>query len=128
MITQKESDSPAETSQQGTLLMMQQDLLGHKEGVNDKLSRLQETMELLMGGMERMMAEDELKRVENFENEEKLVKEEITASAQSKGMFRDPLHAALARKRVEQGDCFDWMAVAVKMRSKLQETKVSAKV
>lgn len=59
-----------------------------------------------MGGMERMMAEDELKRVENFENEEKLVKEEITASAQSKGMFRDPLHAALTRKRVEQGGLF----------------------
>lgn len=44
-----------ETSNSGTLQMIQQDILGHKEGVNDKIGRLHETLELLLAGMEGMM-------------------------------------------------------------------------
>lgn len=87
-----------ETSNSGTLQMMQQDILGHKEGVSDKIERLQETLELLLSGMEGMMNNNE----QTFDGIDKEYKEEFSPGQQHKGVFRNPIHAAFARQKADQ--------------------------
>lgn len=47
------SNDVAESSPQGTLNMFQQDLQGHMDGTDEKISRLQEQIEKLVIGLNK---------------------------------------------------------------------------
>lgn len=84
----------AETSQQGTLNMMQQDLQGHVEGANGKIDKLQAAIERLLIGMEGMV-----RNKSSTEEEFEEVQGEFVEVNRNKGVFRDPAHAAWARQQ-----------------------------
>lgn len=93
-------DSP-ETSHQGTLRMIQQDLQGHMLGTDEKIGKLQEQIEMLVLGLHKMNV------TKNLEEEYEVVgngdfKENFDPNFTGRGMYRDPLHAAYERQRLRQ--------------------------
>lgn len=49
------SAKPTETSLQGTIRIIQQEVQGNKEGTEEKVEKLQEAIEMLVTGMKGMM-------------------------------------------------------------------------
>lgn len=90
-------ESP-ETSHQGTLRMIQQDLQGHMVGTDEKIGRLQEQIELLVRGLNKSHLHSKMQ--EEYEEEvEYDFKENYGPGSTGKGMFRDPAHAAWERQK-----------------------------
>lgn len=84
-----------ETSEQGTFRTIQQEVLGNKECTDDKIDKLQEAIEMLVTSMQGMMSLKPVQLEEFLEEEE-----EAQVVSKNKGVFRNPTHAALERKKV----------------------------
>lgn len=102
-----------ETSHQGTLRMLQQDIQGHMAGTDEKIGRLQQQIEMLVVGMKGLVNSKHID--EEYEEEETGVYEDQFSTPQGKGMFRNPLHAAWERDRRSQKE--------VKLEAENQEEK-----
>lgn len=89
-----------ETSHQGTLRMIQQDLQSHMNGADEKIERLQRQIELLVVGMNKKSTRNQ--GGYEFQEEEDDYKENVFTGSTGKGMFRDPLHVAFERQRTMQ--------------------------
>lgn len=90
------SAKAVESSQQGTLRSIQEEIQGNKEGTNEKIDRLQEAIEKLVTGMKGMMHITPQRLEERLDEEE-----EIPVVTKNKGVFRNPAHAAMERKKLE---------------------------
>ena len=94
MTSRKTRSTTAETSQQGTLRTLQEDIQQNKSGTNDRIDKLQSSIEKLISGMQSVM-NGETPAAEGTLNEE----EEILEITGRRGVFRNPSHAALIRQR-----------------------------
>lgn len=83
------SEEFPETSHQGTLRMIQEDIQGHMLGTDEKIERLQRQIELLVVGLNKRDSRKKLEEEFN-EMEEEDYKENVMPGSSSKGMFRDP--------------------------------------
>lgn len=92
----------AETSNQGTLRMLNQDLQGHMLGTDEKIGKLQQQIEMLVVGMKGLV--NSKYSEEEYEEEDIGGMEEQFSTSRGKGMFRNPLHAAWERERFNQKD------------------------
>lgn len=96
-MTKKSFISVPETSQQGAWRLMQQDIVGHRESTDDKIEKLQATLEKLIVGMDVVMETKILGWKEEFDEEDEYLDDFYNESPQ-KGVFRDPVHAAKIRQ------------------------------
>lgn len=99
MSPKKNSTGAVESSHQGTLRMMQQDFLGHKEGTDDKIEKLQILLEKVISGMDVVMKNQIPPWNDEMNEEEGDIVDEGSAGYLGKGVFRDPSHAAWQRKK-----------------------------
>lgn len=99
MSPKKNSTGAVESSHQGTLRMMQQDFLGHKEGIDDKIEKLQILLEKVISGMDVVMKNQIPPWNDEMNEEEGDIVDEGSAGYLGKGVFRDPSHAAWQRKK-----------------------------
>lgn len=90
-----------ESSQQGTLRVMQQDIHHYLEGSDEKFRGLQSQLEALMKGMSGWMKSNTVKEEESYEEESELV-DELGDNYQLKGVFRNPGHADWERQKNQQ--------------------------
>lgn len=88
----------AESSHQGTLNMLQQDLQGHMAGTEEKISKLQEQIEMLVVGLKKRN-DIKYKGHSYGPGSEDEFKENVSPDSKRKGFFKDPYHAAYARQR-----------------------------
>ena len=97
-ISTRSSSKQVETSDQGTRRMNQQQFHGFLEGSDQKFEKMQEQIGLLMQQLTGAMSiqGDEDENVVVIEEE---MDEEADLTLQSKGMFRDPDHAAKLRQK-----------------------------
>lgn len=88
-----------ESSHQGNLNMLNQDLQGHMAGTDEKISRLQEQIERLVVGLNRR---SNAKYKESFygEGSESKYKENVSPGSNGRGLFKDPQHAAFERQKI----------------------------
>lgn len=86
-----------ETSQQGSMRSLQQEVPGVKESTDERIDKLQEAIEMLVSGMQGLMSMKP-KKLEEILDEE----EETPVIVMSKGVFRNPTHAAWERQKLEQ--------------------------
>lgn len=95
------SDEYPESSPQGTLKMMQHDLQGHMLGTEEKIDRLQIQIELLVVEMNNRTSTKKVEEDSEYMEDENY-KESVIPGSTSKGMYRDPLHAAMERQKLLQ--------------------------
>lgn len=95
------SNDVAESSQQGTLSMLQQEFQGHLLGTEEKIGRLQEQIEQLVIGLNRRDSKSYKEPVYSDELEDDY-KENVSPGLKGKGLFKDPHHAAFERQRLFQ--------------------------
>lgn len=93
------SNDVAESSQQGTLSMLQQEFQGHLLGTEEKIGRLQEQIEQLVIGLNRRSSRRYEEPVYGDELEDDY-KENVPPGLKGKGLFKDPHHAAFERQRL----------------------------
>lgn len=74
--------------------MMQQDIMGHKVGTYEKIDWLQQTLAMLISGMDFLSTNRIKEWNESLEDDIKDVNEDLPPGSQRKGIFRDPLYAA----------------------------------
>lgn len=91
------SAKQAETSQQGSLRINQQEVLGAKESTDERIDKLQVAIEILVSGMQGVMSLKSKKLALSSEDEE-----ETPVIVKSKGVFRNPTHAAWERQKTGQ--------------------------
>lgn len=96
-MTKKSFISVPETSQQGAWRLMQQDIVGHRESTDDKIEKLQATLEKLIVGMDVVMETKIPRWKEEFDEEEDEYLDDFYNESPQKGVFRDPVHAAKIR-------------------------------
>lgn len=94
------SNDVAESSQQGTLSMLQQNLQGHMLGTEEKIGRLQEQIEKLVIGLNRRDRSYKEPWLGNDAEDE--YKEDVSPGYGTKGLFKDPSHAAFERHKLFQ--------------------------
>lgn len=92
MTVNRKNNTQAETSQQGTMKTMQQDFHGYVEGSDEKFRKMQEHIEKLLSGMSVLM-KSQVPEEDDF-IEELDTKDRNDQSHNSRGVFRDPVHAA----------------------------------
>ena len=93
MTSRKTRSTTAETSQQGTLRTLQEDIQQSKSGANDRMDKLQSSIEKLISGMQSVMKGD------TPATEEILNEEEPPVVTGMRGVFMNPSHAAYERQR-----------------------------
>lgn len=94
IVITKDNIGQAKTSEFGALRMMQQDIMGHKVGTYEKIDWLQQTLTMLISGMDFLSTNRIREWNESLEDDIKDVNEDLPPGSQRKGIFRDPLYAA----------------------------------
>lgn len=102
-INTRSSSKQVETAEQGSLRLNQQNFSGFIEGSDQKFEKLQEQIGLLLQKLSGVMSISEDEVDENVEIIEEELNEEGELTLQSKGMFRDPDHAAKMRQKQANG-------------------------